>query len=73
MHHYITATQAAKVLGLRYHTLMARVRRGRYSPVKVGVQFLFKKSDIEKEARLELIKNRGQGLSKSQEGSQECS
>lgn len=50
--HY-TATEAAEVLGLEYHTFLARVRRGKYPFDRFGMALLFDKSTIDKAAKEE--------------------
>lgn len=50
MNEYYTAKQAAAVLGLKYHTLLARAHAGRYSFVKIGWAILFPKNKIDEEA-----------------------
>jgi hypothetical protein len=50
MDKYYTAREAAAVLGLNYHTFLARVRRGQYTGEWAGNQILFLKSSIDLKA-----------------------
>lgn len=53
MQDYLTAEEAAKLLGIDYFTFLARVRAGRYAFEKMGKAYFFKKSVIEKAALAE--------------------
>jgi hypothetical protein len=48
---YYTATEAARVLGLEYHTFMARVRNGRYTFEWWGKSKVFEKQSIDNSKR----------------------
>lgn len=54
MGEYYSAKEAAKVLQLNYHTLLARVRdnpgKYKYKVMRVGWEVLFLKSDIDARA-----------------------
>jgi hypothetical protein len=50
MKDYYIAQDAAKVLGLEYHTFMARVRKGLYPYEKPGRDMFFLKTIIDKAA-----------------------
>lgn len=43
---YIPAREAAQILGLKYHTLMSRVRRGKLPAVRKGWAVLIKRQDL---------------------------
>lgn len=45
---YITAKQAAEILGLKYHTLLARVRSGSIKAERIGWAVVFKPEEIER-------------------------
>lgn len=47
---YYTAKEAASILGLKYHTLLARAKRGRYPFIKIGWAMLFPKWEVDKHA-----------------------
>ena len=44
---YYTASQAAELLKLNYHTLLARARRGEIPSEKFGWSVMFKKETID--------------------------
>lgn len=46
MENYYTAAEAAKILGLEYHTFLARVRKGAYPYELLGNKKAFPKSVI---------------------------
>ncbi len=47
MDQYYTAAEAARILGLNYHTFMYRVRKGRYDHDRVGWSKVFDKNYID--------------------------
>lgn len=51
MGHWYTAKEAAALLNLNYHTLLARARRGKYDAEKFGWSVMFPKSTIDKAAK----------------------
>ena len=55
MEEYYTAREAAEMLGLKYHTFMARVRKGQYNRVKAGWAVLFPKRDIDKHVDIKAV------------------
>lgn len=48
---YYTATEAAKTLGLEYHTFMARVRNGRYTFEWWGKSKIFDRCSIDNQVK----------------------
>lgn len=61
MEEYYTAQQAAEVLGLKYHTLLARSRRNpdQYPHVRVGWAILFTREGIDRHADLRDMEKTG--------------
>lgn len=47
---YYTPRQAAKLLGVTYHAFMARLRRGKYSHIKLGWAVFVPKEEIDPHA-----------------------
>lgn len=50
---YYSALEAARRLGLEYHTFMARVRLGKYPCHHIGRTYVFEKKTIEELVRQE--------------------
>ena len=45
---YLCTKDAAKELGVSYHTIMARIRKNKLKSIKVGWQHFIHKDDIER-------------------------
>ena len=56
---YISAREAASLMGLKYHTLLSRVRRGKIAAKKIGWAILIRRTDATTGAQKNEHRNSG--------------
>lgn len=47
MEQYVSAGEAARILGVTYRVLLYRIKKGKLPATKVGYGWIIKKSDLE--------------------------